>query len=117
MSTVQKNAGMDPLPRYVMPDAGEPPYHKILEQVQEDESGLIGSSHFYIRAYRDRYDLCRIVHGGGSIFFHEIIDYGKHGISDDDMEEAAREDLEFSDMPGYYPVSPFIQQKLRVLYG
>jgi hypothetical protein len=108
--------GIAPLPHYAMPDASEPPYPRILEQVQEYEHSLIGSSYFYIRAFRDRFDLCRIVYGGGNIFFHELVDYENHGISDDDMEVSVREDLEFSTLPGFYPISPVIEQKLRILY-
>jgi hypothetical protein len=108
--------GTVPLPQYAMPDASKPPYDQIMEQVQEYNHCLIGSSYFYIRAYKDQFDLCRIVYGGGSIFFHELVDYQKHSISDEDMEESAREDCEFSTLPGYYPISPLIEQKLRILY-
>jgi hypothetical protein len=108
--------GVAPLPHYAMPDASEPPYSRILEQVQDYEHSLIGSSYFYIRACGDRFDLCRIVYGGGTIYFHELVDYENHGISEDDMEVSVREDMEFSTLPGHCPISRLIEEKLRILY-
>lgn len=116
MNTPEKKSGITPLPQYVMPDTSEPPYLRILEEVPRFDHCLIGSSYYYIRAYRDRFDLCRIIYGGGSIFFHELVSCGEHGISDEDLEIAAHEDAEFEELPGFYPVSPLIEQKLRILY-
>lgn len=104
------------MPRYIMPDASEPDYRAILEQLQDYQSSLIGSSYYYIHAGEGSCCLCRIVPGGGKIFFHEIVDHEKHGISDDDLEEAIQQDAGKLTIPSHYPISPHIEQKLRVLY-
>jgi len=40
---------MAPLPHYIMPDASEPEYLLILEQVQDYRKSLVGSSYHYVR--------------------------------------------------------------------
>jgi hypothetical protein len=116
MPKVKKNIGTSALPQYIMPDASEPDYEQILEQLQDYRNSLIGSSYYYVRSDADNCSLCRIVHGGGRIFFHEQVDHQKHGISDEDIEEAVILDNDSLSLPGYYPISPLIEQKLRILY-
>jgi hypothetical protein len=99
-----------------MPDGSEPEYELILEQVQDYRQSLIGNSYYYIRAGDERYCLCRIIHGGGKVFFHELVDHDRHGISNEDIEESVRLDTGSFSLPGYYPISPHVEQKLRVLY-
>jgi hypothetical protein len=115
MSTAQKTGIIEPLPRYITPDASVPEYDEILKQLQEYQRSFIGSSYYYIRVKNDRTYLCRIVPGGGKIFFHEIVDHEKYGISEDDLEEALNLDTGSFSMPGFYPVSSHIETKLRVI--
>ncbi len=105
-----------PLPHYAMPDASIPPYELILEQVQKFDHCLIGSSYYYLKADDNNCCLCRVVHGGGKIFFHELVDHRKHGISHDDIRDAVRMGSGSFSLEGYYPISPHIEQKLRILY-
>jgi hypothetical protein len=116
MSSAKKISSVDPVPRYIMPDASEPDYESILEQLQEYQSSLIGSSYYYIRAGDGYCTLCRIVPGGGKLFFHEVVDHEKYGISEDDLEEAIQQDIGTLTLPSHYPISPHIEQKLRILY-
>lgn len=116
MAKAEKMGGVSPLPHYAMPDGSIPPYEQILEQVQDHTSYLIGSSYFYIRADDRQCNLCRIIHGGGKIFFHEFVDHEKHGISEDDINEAVRLGTGAFAIPYYYPISPHIEKKLRILY-
>jgi len=115
MTTAQKISGIEPLPRYLRPDASVPEYDEILEQLQEYQRSLIGSSYYYIRVENDMIFLCRILPGGGKIYFHEIVDHAKHGISEDELEEAVSHDTGIFTTQGYYPVSPHIETKLRVV--
>ncbi|MFA5266455.1 MAG: hypothetical protein WC379_00670 [Methanoregula sp.] len=114
MSTAQKTGTIEPLPRYIRPDASVPEYDEILEQLQEYQRSLIGSSYYYIRVENDRMFLCRILPGGGKIFYHEIVDHDKHGISEDDLEEAVCLDTGMLTKAGYHQISPHIESKLRV---
>ncbi len=116
MPTAKKMTGLAPLPHYIMPDESEPGYELILEQVQDYRKSLIGSSYYYIRAGEECNYLCRIVHGGGKVFFHEMVDHHKHGISDEDIEESVKKDTGTFTLPGLFPISPHIEQKLRILY-
>jgi hypothetical protein len=115
MATAQKTSGIEPIPRYVMPDASIPDYDEILEQLQEYQRSLIGSSYYYIRVENDGMFLCRILPGGGKIFYHEIVDHDKHGISDDDLQTAVNIDTGLLSRPGYHQISPHIESKLRVV--
>jgi hypothetical protein len=56
------------------------------------------------------------VPGGGKIFFHEVVDHEKHGIQDEEIDEAVRRDTGLFTVPGYYPISDRIEHKLRVLF-
>jgi len=116
MAKTEKISGITPLPHYAMPDGSIPPYEQILEQVQECDSYLIGTSYYYIHATDRDCHLCRILHGGGKIFFHELVDHEKHGISEDDINEAVRQGTGAFSIPDYYPITPHIEQKLRILY-
>ena len=116
MPKVKNITGLAPLPQYIMPDESEPEYELILEQLQDYRKSMIGSSYYYIRAGDERSCLCRIVHGGGKIFFHELMDHRKHGISDEDIDDSIRRDTGSFSLPGYYPISPHVEQKLRILY-
>jgi len=116
MPTVNKTGGIEPLPRYVMPDTSVPAYDEILAQLQEYHRSRIGSSYYYIRADHEDAFLCRIVPGGGKIFFHEVVDHEKHGISDADIEAAVKRDPGVFTTPGYYPISSHIEDKLRILF-
>jgi hypothetical protein len=116
MPKVKRITGMAPLPQYIMPDESEPEYELILEQLKEYHNSLIGSSYYYIRAGDEHCCLCRIVHGGGKVFFHELVDHHKHGISEEDIEWSVKQDTGSFTLPGYYPISSHIEQKLRILY-
>lgn len=111
-----EKTGIAPLPYYTMPNGAVPPYEQILEQVQKYDNYLIGSSYFYIRADDKDCSLCRIIHGGGGIYFHEFVDFENHAISEDDIREAVRLGTGSFSIPHYYPISPHIEQKLRTLY-
>ncbi len=115
MPNAKKIGGIEPLPRYIMPDASVPDYDKILLQLQDYQRTFIGSSYYYIRVENDQTYLCRIIPAAGKVFFHEIVDHNKHGISEDDLEEAINQDLGSFSTPDYYPVSPHIEMKLRAL--
>lgn len=106
----------EPLPRYAMADGSAPEYEAILEQIQNYRKSMIGRSFFYIHAGdSEQLCLCRIIPGSGKIFFHEIVDHGKYGISDEDMEEAQKDDTGAFTLPGHFHISPHIEKKLRVL--
>jgi hypothetical protein len=115
MPSVKKICNVDPVPRYIMPDASEPDYVAILEQLQEYQSSRIGSSYYYVHAGGESCSLCRIVHGGGKIFFHEVVDHEKHGISEDDLEEAIQQDTGILTIPSHHPISSHIESKLHAI--
>jgi len=115
MTTIKKIGGIEPLPRYIMPDSSVPHYDEILEQLQEYQRSLIGPSYYYIHVEKEQPRLCRIVPGAGKIYFHEIVDHEKLGVAEDDLEAAVSQDADSFATPGYYQISPHIETKLRVL--
>ena len=117
MVTIKKVSGLASLPRYFMPDASEPDFMEILNQVQECPSSLIGNSYFYIRNGDGYVTLCRIIPGAGKVFFHEIVDHQKYGISDEDIERAIYDDRNSFTLPGHHQVSSHIEMKLRAFLG
>ena len=113
MPAIQEMNGMGPLPRF-MPDMPEPDYDRILEHLAGSPISRIGASFFYLRTQGGCVALCRIVHGGGKIFFHETMDHRLQGITDSELEEAVRNDPGIFAEPGYYLISPLIESKLRL---
>ncbi|WP_321504264.1 hypothetical protein [uncultured Methanoregula sp.] len=114
MSEGKKNTGAVPLPpRYIMLNKSEPPYDMILKQLQTTKSPVIGQSYYYIRAGYEWRCLCRITPSSGSVLFHEILDPGQNGISDEDIHEAIEQDKRFFTLPGFYCISVEIEKKLK----
>jgi hypothetical protein len=108
---------MEPLPRYATADGSVPEYEAILTQIQDYRKSMIGRSFFYIHSGEsEQLFLCRIIPGSGKIFFHEILDHQKYGISDDDMEQAQKIDTGTFTLPGHFHISPHIEKKLRALF-
>ncbi len=103
------------MPRYIMPDRSQPNYERIIRELQNNGNSPIGSSHYYIKADNDRRSLCRIIHGGGKVFFHEVIDYKNYSISDKDIEEVVRPEMEISSLQGHYQISRNIEIKLSTI--
>lgn len=114
MSDGKKNTGTVPLPpRYIMLNKSEPPYDLILKQLQDSRSPVIGSSYYYIRAGYEWRCVCRITTSHGPVMFHEILDPGQDGISDEDIRGAIEQDTRFFTLPGFFGISAGIEKKLR----
>lgn len=113
MAKAQQINCIEPVPRYIMPDRSAPNYGLILEYLQNSQNLPIGQSYYYIIDSDDRRLLCRIIHGGGKIFFHEVIDHEKYSISEKDFDEAMKSGAESSFLPGYYYISSEIGMKLQ----
>jgi hypothetical protein len=64
----KKMGGIEPLPRYIIQETFVPASDEIMEQLQEYDRSLIGTSYYYIRV-EDKYAyLFRILHGAGKFF-------------------------------------------------
>jgi hypothetical protein len=115
MPRAEMIAGSDPLPRYVMPDGSGPDYDRILDELHLYGTSLIGSSYYYVRSGSGSLpiSLCRIVPGGGKIYFHEIVDNRQYGITDEDLEAAVRQNTGNFVLPGHFAISPSIEARLR----
>jgi hypothetical protein len=107
---------VEPVPRYLNPDHSAPDYDAIIGQLQNYRSSQIGASYYYIRADENICALCRIIPGGGKLFFHEIVKHEQHGISDPDIADAVKNDPGLFTLPGHYHISSAIETKLRALY-
>ncbi|MGA2912227.1 MAG: hypothetical protein ABSE07_01790 [Methanoregula sp.] len=115
MSKAKQINGVEPVPRYIMPDRSAPDYERIIRELQNCGYSPIGSSYYYIKADSGWRSLCRIIHGGGKVFFHEVIDHKKYSISDKDIDEVVRPEMEISSLQGHYQISPDIEIKLSTL--
>ena len=115
MPQAERIAGSDPLPRYVMPDGSGPDYDRILDDLHLHNTALIGLSYYYLRSGSGNLPaaLCRIVPGGGKIYFHEIVDNRQYGISDEELDDAIREDTGNFVLPGHFAISPRIEAQLH----
>ncbi|MEN6611013.1 MAG: hypothetical protein ABFC24_09220 [Methanoregulaceae archaeon] len=99
-----------------MPDRSEPRYKQILGELEDQRRAQIGGAHYYIKYDRDWCALCKITPGGREIFFHEIVEHTKYGISEEDIEESVKLDIGIFSLPGHYHISPVIEKKLRALF-
>jgi hypothetical protein len=72
---------------------------------------MIYSAVLYIRAgAAEKFCLYRIIPGGGDIFSHDIVNHQKYGISDDDMQDAAKYGTCVFFLSGYIHISPHIEK-------
>lgn len=115
MSKTKQINGIEPMPRYIMPDRSAPNYERIIEQLRNCGNSPIGSSYYYVKADDNWRSLCRIIHGGGKVFFHEVIDHEKYSISDKDIDEVVRPDMGIFSLPGHYQISPGMEMKLHTV--
>lgn len=107
---------MAPVPPYAMPDKSIPPYEQIISELAGRDPCFIRSSCFYIRKQGPECTLNRIICGSAKIFFHESVSHGNLGITNEELIGAAHGDAEFVSMPGYYPITPAIREKLSSRY-
>jgi hypothetical protein len=115
MSKAKYLNGIEPVPSYIMPDRSAPNYELIIEQLKTGGNSPVGSSYYYIKADDNRCSLCRIIHGGGNVFFHEVIDHEKYSISNKDLDEVVKPGRDMASLPEHYQVSPEIYAKLRTM--
>jgi hypothetical protein len=105
------------VPQYIMTDHSMPNYELILEELHNHGKSQVGTSYFYIKKIDDHCSLCRILYGGGKIYFHEVLDHQKHGISDDDIDEVIVQGSQLTALPDHYFISSHIEMKLHTLIG
>lgn len=105
------------VPQYIMTDHSMPNYELILEELHNHGKSQVGTSYFYIKKIDDRCSLCRILYGGGKIYFHEVLDHQKHGISDDDIDEVIVQGSQLTALPDHYFISSHIEMILHTLIG
>jgi len=87
----------------------------LFKHLYEYRKSLIGSSHYFIKVEMGCISLCRIVYGGGKLYFSEIVNHQQYGISDIEIEEAVRLNCHKLCLADHYHISPHIEQKLRAL--
>lgn len=116
MPKAKKVCGVDPVPKYSMSDQSAPNYELILEELHNQGKSQVGSSYFYIKKGGDDWSsLCRIVYGGGKVFFHEVVDHNKHCISDDEIDHAVMHGTALTTLSDHFFISPHIEMKLHTL--
>ena len=115
MTKAKQVCGVDPVPKYIMSDRSTPNYELILEELHNQGNSQVGSSYFYIKKGGELSSLCRIVYGGGKVFFHEVLDHDKHGISEDEIDQAVMHGMALTALPDHYFISPHIEMKLHTL--
>lgn len=87
----------------------------LFKRLYEYRKSLIGSSHYYIKVEQGCSTLCRLIHGGGGLYFSEIVNHEKYGISDKDIDEAVTLNCHILCLADHYHISPHIEKKLRAL--
>jgi hypothetical protein len=110
-----KGTCVEPVPRYIMPDQSTPNYELILEELHNQGRSQVGSSYFYIRKSDDWTSLCRIMYGGGKVFFHEVMDHQKYGISEEDIDQAVQQGTALTVLSDHFFISQQIEMKLHTL--
>jgi len=76
---------------------------------------LIGQWYYYLHATNETIDLCRTREDVGRPWLTEVLNAEEYAISEDDLESAVRQWTNGTMEPGYYQISPQIEQKLRIL--
>lgn len=100
-------------PQYFIINRSEPQYELLKNQLLDTPHQPVGSSHYFIRAAKEKGCICRIKPGNGTVLFYEILNHLQEGISNEDIGEALREPSNASPLPGYFYITPKIEEKLK----
>ena len=102
-------------PQYFIINRSEPQYELLKKQLLDSSRLPPGSSHYFIRAAHEKGCICRIKAGNGTVLFYEVLDHHREGIAGEDIRDAIREPSNASPLPGYFYITPRIEEKLRAL--
>lgn len=116
MAKAERINGTGSVPRYIMPDRSEPRYEQILGELEKQRQAEIGKAYYYIKYDEEWCALCKITPAGEKLFFHEIVEHTKYGISEEDIAESVKLDPGTFSLDGHYHISPFIEKKLRAMF-
>lgn len=100
-------------PQYFIINKSEPQYDLLKKQLLDSPHHPVGSSHYFIRAAREKGCVCRIKPGNGAVLFYEVLNHLQEGISNEDIRDAIREPSNASPLPGYFFITPKIEETLR----
>ena len=100
-------------PQYLIIHKSESRYAHIKEQLLDTSGSPAGSSCFFIKADQKSGCICRIRAGNGAVMFYEVINHYQEGISDEDIREAISDPAYACPLPGYYYLTPKIEEKLQ----
>ena len=113
MSAEKSCTGNTLAPQYCMITRSEPQYELIRKLLLEPAGSPAGRSYFFLRGDPEAGCVCRIKDGNGAVLFYEILDHKHEGITDQEIREAMARPTGPSGLPGYYYITPEIEQKLR----
>lgn len=100
-------------PQYFIIKKSEPAYDLIKTQLLDSSRVPAGSSNYFIRADEDKNCICRIRAGNGTVLFYEIVNHLREGIPGEDIREALDDPANACPLPGYFYLTPKIENKLR----
>lgn len=100
-------------PQYFIIKQSEPTYDLIKTQLLDSPRFPAGSSCYFIRADEDKSCICRIRAGSSTVLFYEILNHPREGIPGEDIREALDDPANACPLPGYYYITPKIEEKLR----
>jgi len=115
MSTEKKIPENTFSPQYFIINKSEPQYDLLKNQLLDSSHLPVGSSYYFIRAANEKGCICRIKDGNGPVLFYEILNHLREGIASEDIQDAIRDPSNASPLPGYFYLTPTIEQKLRAL--
>jgi hypothetical protein len=100
-------------PQYFIINKSEPAYDLIKRQLLDTTRFPAGSSCYFIHADVDKNCICRIRAGNGTVLFYEILNHHREGIPGEDIREALDDPSNACPLPGYFYLTPKIEEKLR----
>jgi hypothetical protein len=77
----------------------------------------IGSHYYWIRMVENNPELCRMAVRKDSLILHEVLENDNLGITNDDLEDAVRQDHGELMVSPEYRISNHIKRKLQILYA
>lgn len=77
----------------------------------------IGSYYYWVRVIQSIPELCRLAVRKDSLILYEVLQHNSMGISDDDLEDAVRQDDGELIFSREYRISNHIKRKLQILYA
>jgi hypothetical protein len=84
-------------------------------RLDPEDCGKVGDASYYVRSSGQDLELWQISFDRSGVAFHERVDAGSRGITDEDLKDSVRMNRWSDIWEGFSPITDHIEKKLLIL--